>query len=98
MPEGARCFVVEDSAHVYATTLATLDALADLVGSGGYLVVEDGCVDIEALRLAPEWPRGVLPAVADWLASPAGSTFRRRCDLEVYGITCHPGGFLQRIG
>ena len=59
-------------------------------------MVEDGCVDIEPMRLDPDWPRGVLPAVEDWLKSTAGAAFLVRRDLEVYGITCHPQGFLQR--
>jgi cephalosporin hydroxylase len=96
IPDGARCFIVEDSAHEYGTTAASLRGLADLTAPGSYFVVEDGCVDVEGMRLAPDWPRGVLPAVADWLATAEGSAFRRRRDLELYGITCHPGGFLQR--
>jgi cephalosporin hydroxylase len=92
------CLVVEDSAHVYDTTRAALDLYADLVPPGGYFVVEDGIVDVEELRLLDDWPRGVLPAVADFLATPAGAEFRRRPDLELYGITCHPGGYLQRGG
>jgi cephalosporin hydroxylase len=90
------CFVVEDSAHTYETTLASLEAFADLVPVDGFMVVEDGCVDIEALRLAPDWPRGVLPALHDWLATEAGRAFAVRRDLELYGMACHPEGFLQR--
>lgn len=96
VPAGARCFVVEDSAHVYDTTLAALRGFADLVTVGGYFVVEDGCVDVEAMRLDESWPRGVLPAIADWLPTPQGQRFRVRRDLELYGISSHPGGFLQR--
>ena len=70
---------------------------ARFVPTGGYLVVEDGCVDVEEMRLNDSWPRGVLPAVADWLASTDGEDFRVRRDLELYGMTCHPGGFLQRM-
>lgn len=92
------CLVVEDSAHVYETTLAALELYADLVPPGGYFVVEDGVVDHEELRLADDWPRGVLPAVATFLEGPAGAAFRQRPELELYGITCHPGGFLQRVG
>jgi cephalosporin hydroxylase len=92
----ARCFVVEDSAHVYETTYAALDGFARFVPPGGHLVVEDGCVDIEEMRLGDFWPRGVLPAVADWLSTPGGGAFRVRRDLELYGMSCHPGGFLQR--
>jgi len=90
------CLVIEDSAHTYETTMASLQAFANLVRPGGFFVVEDGCVDIEELRLHPDWPRGVLVALREWLAGPAGSDFRQRRDLELYGISCHPEGFLQR--
>lgn len=97
IPPSARCFVVEDSAHTFETTTAALEGFTPLVPMGGYLVVEDGCVDIEELRLTGDWPRGVLPALTSWLATPQGAEFRQRRDLERYGITCHPQGFLQRI-
>ncbi|HEY2141436.1 MAG TPA: CmcI family methyltransferase [Solirubrobacteraceae bacterium] len=96
LPDSARCFVVEDSAHVYDTTMAALTGFARFVSPGGFFVVEDGCVDVEAMRLEQSWPRGVLPAVADWLAGPAGGDFVARRDLEFYGMTCHPNGLLQR--
>jgi cephalosporin hydroxylase len=96
VPEGASCLVVEDSAHEKDTTLASLRAFARLVRPGGFFVVEDGCVDVEGMRLEPGWPRGVLPAVEEWLAGPDGRDFARRRELELYGVTCHPGGFLQR--
>jgi cephalosporin hydroxylase len=95
LPPDARPFIIEDSAHIYATTAAALQHLAPLVAPGGYFVVEDGCVDIEAMRADPNWPRGVLPAVEDFLAGPEGSRFFMRRNLEHYGITCHPRGFLQ---
>jgi cephalosporin hydroxylase len=93
---GARCLVVEDSAHEYDTTYAALEALARFVPPQGFFVVEDGCVDIDPLRLDPAWPRGVLPALHDWLQTPQGRDFRVRRDLELYGVSCHPEGFLQR--
>lgn len=96
LPREARCFVVEDSAHVYDTTLAALRGFAPFVPSGGFIVIEDGCVDVESMRLEDGWPRGVLPAVSDWLACPVGHAFVARRDLELYGVTCHPGGLLQR--
>ncbi len=92
---GARCFVIEDSAHVYATTAAALEGFARFVPPGGFLIVEDGCVDVDCMRM-DGWPRGVLPAVEDWLATPEGDAFSVRRDLELYGISCHPRGFLQR--
>jgi cephalosporin hydroxylase len=96
VPADARCLVVEDSAHVYDTTRAALEGFHRFVEPGCFFVVEDGCVDIDELRLSPDWPRGVLPALSDWLATPSGGNFVVRRDLELYGVSCHPGGFLQR--
>lgn len=97
LPAGAQCFVVEDSAHTYDTTWAALTGFAQFVPVGGYFVVEDGCVDVEEMRLDEAWPRGVLPTLERWLASPEGAAFAVRRDLERYGLSCHPRGFLQRI-
>lgn len=91
----ARALVIEDTAHVYDTTMAALRGFAPLVAADGFFVVEDGIVDDDELRISADWPRGVRPAVEDWLARE-GSDFRLRRDLELYGVTCHPGGFLQR--
>jgi 4-amino-4-deoxy-L-arabinose transferase-like glycosyltransferase len=97
VPRDARCMVVEDSAHTFETTRAALTYYAPFVDVGGFFVVEDGCVDIEAMRVSDDWPRGVLPALHSWLEGPGGAGFRVRRDLEVYGISCHPEGFLQRV-
>ncbi len=98
LPRNATCLVVEDSAHTYETTLAALEGFARFVPPNGYFVVEDGCVDIEEMRGDPAWPRGVLPAIGAWLDTEEGSRFTVRRDLELYGLSCHPGGFLQRSG
>jgi cephalosporin hydroxylase len=96
---GARCMVIEDSAHRFETTWAALTGFSGFVPAGGYFVVEDGCVDVEEMRPPGEdWPRGVLPALERWLSTPEGAAFEVRRDLEVYGLTCHPRGFLQRRG
>ena len=94
---GERCLVIEDSAHTFETTMAALRGYADLVPTGGFMVVEDGCVDDEELRLSEDWPRGVRPALDEWLRTEQGAAFTVRRDLELYGVTCHPGGFLQRL-
>ncbi len=96
IPVGATCLVIEDTAHRFDTTLAALRGFSRFVDPGGYFVVEDGCVDVEEMRADPKWPRGVLPAIETFLASPEGEGFEVRRDLERYGITCHVGGFLQR--
>jgi cephalosporin hydroxylase len=93
---GDRPFVIEDSAHTYETTLASLKGFASFVPESGYLVVEDTCVDVEELRIYPHWPRGVQSAMQDWLSTPEGSEFEIVRGLEFYGLTCHPGGFLRR--
>lgn len=95
IPAGARCLVIEDTAHTDETTLAALRGFTRFVPDDGFFVVEDGCVDIEPLRIADNWPRGVLPALSMWLERE-GEGFVVRSDLELYGVTCHPGGFLQR--
>jgi cephalosporin hydroxylase len=97
LPREPRCFVVEDSAHVYDTTFAALEGFARFVPPGGFFVVEDGCVDIEEMRARPDWPRGVLPAIKDFMRTELGRSFVVRRDLELYGVSCHPAGFLQRL-
>ena len=92
----ARCLIIEDTAHTYDTTLASLRGFGHLVPDDGFFVVEDGTVDREELRLSPSWPRGVLRAVDDWLATNEGAQFTVRRDLEIYGLSNHPSGFLQR--
>ena len=67
---GAVCMVIEDSAHVYATTKAALELYADLIPPGGFFVVEDGCVDVPWMRIKPDWPRG-RPAGAGRVARHA---------------------------
>jgi cephalosporin hydroxylase len=95
IPPGAQCLVIEDTAHVYETTLASLRGFSRFVPVGGFFIVEDGCVDRESLRVSDDWPRGVAPAIRSWLEHE-GHGFVVRSDLELYGVTCHPGGFLQR--
>jgi cephalosporin hydroxylase len=96
MVPAGRCLVIEDAAHVYETTMAALRGFARFVHPGGFFVVEDGYVDLPELRVDDDWPRGVLPAVEDWLRGEEGARFRRRRDLELYGLSNHPDGILQR--
>ncbi|SCK25940.1 Cephalosporin hydroxylase [Streptomyces sp. ScaeMP-e48] len=95
IPSGARCLVVEDTAHTYDTTYAALEHFSRFVPACGYFVVEDGIVDVPQLR-PPGMDGGVVPAIRDWLTTDTGRRFRVRRDLERYGITCHPHGWLQR--
>lgn len=90
--------VVEDSAHTFETTLAGLNGFSGFVSPGSFYVAEDGCVDVEEMRVDPSFPRGVIPAVRQWLGSAQGRGFLPRPDLELYGLTCHREGYLQREG
>jgi cephalosporin hydroxylase len=96
LPATARCLVSEDTAHTTESTLAALRGFAQFVPAGGFFVVEDGFVDVEEMRPDPDWPRGVQPAIAEWLADE-GRDFRLRPDLALYGLTCHVQGYLQRV-
>ena len=96
LPAGARCLVVDDSAHTYETTIASLRGFARFVSPGDFFVLEDGCVDDDEWRADPEWPRGVLPALHEWLATEEGRAFEVRRDLETYGLSTNRQGFLQR--
>jgi cephalosporin hydroxylase len=98
VPPGARCLVSEDSAHTYETTLAALRGFAQFVPVGGFFVVEDGAVDVEEMRPPnrPGWPRGVLPALHEWLEGE-GTAFRMRRDLELYGLSSNVEGYLERV-
>jgi cephalosporin hydroxylase len=96
LPPDAHCLVSEDSAHVFETTMAALAGFARFVPPGGFFVVE-GYVDRDEMRYRADLPRGVLPAVREWLRTSEGRMFKVRRDLELYGITSHPEGFLQRV-
>jgi cephalosporin hydroxylase len=97
LPANANCLVVEDSAHEYDTTMAALVGFARFVPVRGFFVVEDGYVDIEERRIASEQPRGVLPAVNEWLRTPEGRRFAVEREAEMYGMSSHPHGFLRRV-
>ena len=99
IPTSARVLVIDDSAHRYDTSLATLQTFADLVPIGGYVLIEDGHRDIEGM-LPPEIPgeaRGVIQAIADWLADGGSGCFVQQRNQERYVMTSNPGGWLQRI-
>ena len=91
---GTRVMVVEDSAHTYPVTQAVLNMYSHLVTPGQWMIVEDGVVDIEELRL-PGWPAGVTPALEEFLTTPIGKSFSQH-RFDQYVFTCHPGGWLRK--
>ena len=94
MSNGKSVLIIEDSGHTYETTKAALDSFSGLLKLSEWFIVEDTCVDLEALRECKEWPRGALKATEDFLL--LNSHFERSNLNHMYEITCHPFGFLQK--
>lgn len=90
--------VIEDSAHLYQTTAATLDYLDRLMQPGDRIVVEDGVVaDLEA-RTYREYEDGPNRAVAEFLGR-TGQRYRidaETCDFFGPNVTYAPNAWLIR--
>lgn len=91
IPPDADVMVIEDSSHTYQNTLDVLRAYSDLVGSGGYFVVEDSICH-HGLDVGPR--PGPFEAIEAFVAeNPAFEIDRSR---ESFLITWNPKGFLRR--
>ncbi len=77
VPRGASCLVIDDSAHTRESSLGALNGFADLVQPGGFFVVEDGSVDVEEMRIHPDWPRGVSAGDRRMALDARGQRFRQ---------------------
>lgn len=91
---GRSLLIIEDSGHTYETTKSALKCFSSLLRPGEWFIVEDTCVDIEALRETADWPRGALMATDDFLRED--DSFERTDFNHCYEITCHPFGFLRK--
>jgi cephalosporin hydroxylase len=90
---GKRVMVVLDSDHNEAHVRAELDAYADLVTIGCYLVVED--TNINGHPVMPEFGPGPGEAVKGWLAGR--DDFAVDPSRQRFMLTLNPGGFLKRV-
>lgn len=99
LPPDARVLLIDDSAHRYDTTMATLRHFSSLVPLFGYILIEDGHRDLPGMLPAdiPGSTHGVVPAIREWLETDGAGRFVQRRDQERYIVTSHPGGWLQRI-
>ncbi len=88
---GKRVMVILDSLHQRPHVAAELEAWADLVTQGCYLVVEDTAL---GTRYLPGWG-GSLAALDAWL--PQHPEFERDPSREKFLVTVNPGGYLRRM-
>ncbi len=93
---GQSVLVMHDGDHHAAQVRRDLEAYADLVSVGGYIVVEDGIVDVS--RLGGPWIRrgdGPLVATEQFLRAHPEFVVDPAC--ERYLLTYNPKGFLKRV-
>ena len=89
--------VIEDSAHMYETTRASLVYFADRLEVGDYLVVEDGSVaDFPDARFS-RFQDGPNRAVCEFLESRADYEIDvALCDRFGHNVTYCPNGWTKR--
>lgn len=90
--------VVEDSAHTYKTTRATLAYFDRLLQSGDYIVVEDGVVADLPDDPYGRYEDGPNRAVA-WFLDSTGERYSidaGYCDYFGHNVTYCPNGWLKR--
>lgn len=105
LPQGTRCLIVEDSAHIFDTTFVALQNFSNLVPKGCFFVVEDGYLDTDLRKqFFPAelgWDGvvfgGMIDAIQKWQATDQGKKFKVRSDWELYGLSTTPQGILERI-
>lgn len=104
---GERVMLMLDSNHTKAHVLAELDAYADLVSPGSYVVVADGLMALLAgsPRADADWrDNNPLAAVREFLArrddfvqAPPAWPFNESLGLQTPVATYWPDGWLRRV-
>jgi cephalosporin hydroxylase len=93
MASGRQTMVVLDSDHSTAHVLAELNAYADLVSIGQYLIVED--TNLNGHPVYKEYGPGPWEALQRFERSD--SRFKADRSREKYLFTFNPGGFLLKV-
>lgn len=88
--------VVHDGNHAKDAVLADLRLYSPFVRPGGYLIVEDGLVDLMPPRdVYGRLPEGPRAAVREFLKENRDFEIDAAC--ERYLLTYNPGGYLRRV-
>jgi cephalosporin hydroxylase len=90
--------VIEDSAHLYETTIEVLEFFHRLLESGDYIAVEDGIVQFFRESIYKKYENGPNRAVAAFIERhPNEYTIDASlCDYFGYNVTYNTNGFLRR--
>src|SRR5574341_1488997 len=90
--------VVEDSAHLFETTLAVLRYFDRKLVAGDYIVVEDGVVSYLSATRYRSYKDGPNLAVQQFLSanSQRYSIDTELCDYFGHNVTYNPNGWLKR--
>jgi cephalosporin hydroxylase len=90
--------VVEDSAHLYDTSLAVLQYFDRKLVAGDYIVIEDGVVSFLSDARYRAYRDGPNIAVQQFLSanSERYSIDTGLCDYFGYNVTYNPNGWLRR--
>ncbi len=89
--------VIEDSLHLYETSLAVLDFFDEHLHVGERIVVEDGIVHDLGLD---KYRNGPNRAIGDFLAKTQGRYMidSEYCDFFGHNMTWNTNGYLKKIG
>jgi cephalosporin hydroxylase len=90
--------VIDDSAHLYETTLAVLAFFHPILKPGDYIVIEDGVVDQFHEEQYRRYENGPNRAVASFLERHGDeyAVDRDLCDFYGTNVTYSPNGWLRR--
>jgi len=90
--------VIDDSAHLYETTLAVLTFFHPILYTGDYIVIEDGVVDQFHEAFYLRYENGPNRAVAFFLEQHRDdyTVDRDLCDFYGTNVTYSPNGWLRR--
>lgn len=92
---GRNNLVVLDSNHEKEYVKREIEMYSELVGKGGYLVVED--TNINGHPVLKDFGSGPMEAVIDFLKTEEGNKFEIDRDRERLMLTMNPSGWLRRM-